>query len=333
MLLDAATPSTDAIATFGPAPAAQDAWGADSEYGRLTDVLLCAPTHLKPVPCCAVTTANLRRGFDYSVGEAIRQHHALEAVLRASGVRCHIVDGSPALPDLAFARDATLMTPWGLVELSPATEHRRAESRHIARFAAERGVPLIGRIERGTVEGGDVCLVRPGIVIIGCSGERTNEAGAGALAALFERHGWRAYVHAFDPHFLHLDTQFAMLDADRALAAVDVLDDAFLAFVEGLGIELVPVTYKEVQQLGGNVLSLGGGRIVSAASNWRVNRVLLGLGYDVAAVDLSQFTACGGGVHCLTLPLARDAATAPAPRAASGRALTFEARHAGRQGA
>lgn len=332
MLLEDLLPSTDSWPAEAEAPA-QRAWGADSEYGRLTDVLLCAPTHLKPVPCCAVTAANLRQGFDYSVGEAIRQHHALEAVLRASGVRCHIVDASPALPDLAFARDATLMTPWGLVELNLAADHRRAESRHIARFAEARGVPLTGRIEHGTVEGGDVCLVRPGTVIIGCSGERTNAAGARSLAALFERHGWRAHIHAFDPHFLHLDTQFAMLDANRALAAVDVLDDGFLAFVEGLGIELVPVTYKEVQRLGGNVLSLGGGRIVSAASNWRVNRVLLGLGYDVAAVDLSQFTACGGGVHCLTLPLAREVAPARVARAASGRAPSFGTRHAGRQGA
>jgi len=333
MLLEDVIQLSDLEPAVDATAAARPAWGADSEHGRLTDVLLCAPTHLKPVPCCAVTTANLRRGFDYSVGEAIRQHHALEAVLRASGVRCHLVGGSPELPDLAFARDATLMTPWGLVELNLATEHRRPEGRHVARFAEALGVPLIDRIEQGTVEGGDVCLVRPGTVIIGCSGERTTPEGARALAALFERHGWRAYVHAFDPHFLHLDTQFAMLDADRALAAVDVLDDDFLAFVDGLGIELVPVTYKEVQQLGANVLSLGGGRIVSAASNWRVNRVLLGLGYDVAAVDLSQFTACGGGVHCLTLPLARDAAAMPVRRAASGRARSFDTRHAGRQSA
>lgn len=331
MLLEDLSRSSDTLYGFDSETPSSRSWGADSEYGRLTDVLLCAPTHLKPVPCCAVTAAHLRNGFAYSVGEAIRQHHALEAVLRASGVRCHVVDASPALPDLAFARDATLMTPWGLVELNLATDHRRPESRHIARFAEARGVPLIGRIEHGTVEGGDVCLIRPGTVVIGCSDERTNAEGARSLAALFERHGWRAYIHAFDPHFLHLDTQFAMLDANRALAAVDVLDDAFLAFVEGLGIELVPVTYKEVQQLGGNVLSLGGGRIVSAASNWRVNRVLLGLGYDVAAVDLDQFTACGGGVHCLTLPLARDAAPAPLPRAASGRAGSFGTRHAGRQ--
>lgn len=314
LLEDVARPSDFASAADGAAALPDTAWGADSEYGGLTDVLLCAPTHLKPVPCCAVTQQKLREGFDYSVGQAILQHQALEGVLRASGVRCHMVPATADLPDLAFARDATLMTPWGLLELNLATEHRRPESRHIARLAGGLGVPLLGRIDAGTVEGGDVCLVRPGTVIIGCSEERTCSDGARSLAQLFERHGWRAYVHRFDPHFLHLDTQFSMLDANRALAAVDVLDDAFLAFVEGLGIELVPVTYKEVQQLGANVLSLGGGRIVSTASNWRVNQQLMRLGYDVAAVDLSQFTACGGGVHCLTLPLARDPGEAPSAR-------------------
>jgi arginine deiminase len=136
-------------------------------------------------------------------------------------------------------------------------------------------------------------------------------AGARALARFLAHRGWQAIVYPFDPHFLHLDTQFAMLDANHALAAVDVLDDDFIERVQALGVELVPVTYKEVQRLGANVLSLGAKRIIAAAENVRVNRDLVRLGYDVTAVELDQFTRCGGGVHCLTLPLARALTGAP----------------------
>jgi N-dimethylarginine dimethylaminohydrolase len=280
-------------------------WGVDSEYGRLTDVLLAAPDHLAPVPCCAVTVDSLRRGFRHSPATAVGQHRALSRALTAYGVRCHVVPGSPSLPDLAFARDAVLMTPWGLLELSPAAAHRSGEPRHVARSMASIGVPMLGRIDEGHVEGGDICILRPGVVVIGCSGVRTDEDGARAVARLFERHGWRAILCPFDPHFLHLDTQFAMLDAERALACTDVLDDDFIAAVEALGIELVPVTYKEVQRLGANVVSLGDGRIVAAAGNDRVIDVLGRRGFRVVAVEIDQFTRCGGGVHCLTMPLAR----------------------------
>jgi arginine deiminase len=289
-------------------PAAAVRWGVDSEYGRLTDVLLASPAALAPVPCCAVTIASLRRGFEHSPARAADQHRALARALELRGVRCHIVPARDDLPDLAFARDATLMTPWGLLGLRPAAAHRIGEPAHVTAFARSQGIPVVGRLEEGTVEGGDICLLRPGVVVVGASGERTDEAGARAVGAFFERHGWRAITYRFDPHFLHLDTQFAMLDDRRALAAVDVLDDGFLAEVEALGIELVSVTYKEVQRLGANVLSLGGGRVVTAADNRRVNAALARLGLDVIALPLDQFTRCGGGVHCLTMPLARTTA-------------------------
>ena len=47
------------------------------------------------------------------------------------------------------------------------------------------------------------------------------------------------------------------------------------------------------------------GRIVSPADNRRLNGVLEAAGYEVIAVDIDQFARCGGGVHCLTMPLAR----------------------------
>jgi len=300
-------------------PAPRSRWRVDSEHGRLTDVLLCSPAHLEPVPCCSVTIDALRRGFEHSAEKAAAQHRSLARALELAGVRCRVVPADPALPDLAFARDATFMTPWGLLELAPAAAHRRGEPAHVAAAARAWGVPIAGRIATGSVEGGDVCLLRPGLVVVGCSGERTDEAGAAALAAFFERRGWRAIVYRFDPHFLHLDTQFAMVDARRALACVDVLDDAFLDLVRGLGVELVPVTYKEVQRLGANVLALGNGRVLAAAENARVNARLAALGYDVVAVDIDQFTRCGGGVHCLTMPLARvPAAAGPAAADALG---------------
>ncbi len=281
-------------------------YGAASETGVLRDVMLASPAHLEAVPCCAVTRANLRDGFAPCRQTALRQHAGLAFALREEGVRVVPVPAVEGLADLAFVRDAVTISPWGLIRLAPAAPHRRAEAEHVAATAAMWGVPLIAPdYEGGTIEGGDVCILRPGVVAIGMSGERTDERGARVLADLFEAQGWEVILCPFDPHFLHLDTQFCLLDAGTALACRDVLSDCFLDAVERLGIAILPATYKEVQALGCNVVSLGDRRIVSAAHNARVNAMLGEAGYRVVPVPLDQFTRCGGGPHCLTMPLRR----------------------------
>ena len=303
MLLDTdycdAAPATDLAHDVRPH------WGVSSETDRLAGVMLALPTHLALVPANSVSEESLARGLDCCTIEAQAQHRGLVAALEAAGVRCHLMPAAPDAPDLVFARDAALMTPWGLTLLSPALPHRRAEIAHVGAFARSLGLSLLEGVGEGTVEGGDVCIVRPGLVIIGWSGVRTSEQGARSLAALFERRGWRAVLHRFDPHFLHLDTQFCMVDAHRAIACTDVLDRPFLETLLSLGIEVIRATYEEVRSLGCNVVSLGDRRILAGSGQDRLNGVLRGLGYEVIEADIDQFTRCGGGIHCLTLPLAR----------------------------
>lgn len=304
MLLDLSTapafPTADR--DFSAAPSR---WGVDSEYGRLTDVLVAPPPHLRIVPCNDVAVAALGRGLSCCPDTAMRQHRALIRALEDEGVRCHAVPAAPGMPDLCFTRDTSLMTPWGLLPLRPSAPHRRAEVAQAAAAARRLGVPMLGGLSEGRVEGGDVCMIRPGLIAIGWSGERTDAAGATALARLFEARGWTALVTRFDRRFLHLDTIFSIVGRRRALSCIDALEPAFVGRLGSLGIAVEPVTCDEVRQLGCNLLSLGGGRLLSAADNVRVNRALAALGYRVIALDVDQFTRCGGGIHCLTMPLAR----------------------------
>lgn len=281
-------------------------WGVASETGRLTDVLLSAPTHLSMVPCNAVTRDSLAKGLACSPGLATRQHRRLVETLEAAGVRCHFAPSVPGLADLTFTRDAVMMSPWGLIELRPAAAHRRAESRHVAAAAAALGIPRAGRIEQGAIEGGDICLLRPGLLLVGHSGDRTDEAGSRALGALFERRGWEVIYAPFAPRFLHLDTVFTMLSDSCAVALTDALGDRLLDRLAGLGIGIIPASAGEAAGLGANLLSLGRNRIVTPGDNHRLNHILRMSGFTLIEVEIDQFTRCGGGVHCLTLPLARE---------------------------
>ena len=280
-------------------------WGACSETGRLTDVLLSAPAHLEMVPCNAVTRENLAKGLDTEPVIAARQHRAFAAALTKAGVRCEYVKPLGGMPDLSFTRDSVVIGPWGLFELRPAAEHRRAETRHVAATVRALGVPTHARIEDGTIEGGDVCLLREGLVVIGHSNQRTTEAGARALGDLFEDKGWEVIHTRFDPKYLHLDTIMTMAGDDCAVICPAALEEGFVNRLRRLGLDLIEASTDEVARLGVNLLSLGGRRVVAAAGGNRLNAILAKHGFEVIPVEIDQFTRCGGGPHCLTMPLAR----------------------------
>jgi N-dimethylarginine dimethylaminohydrolase len=289
-----------------PAPAGWD-WSPRviSDTARLREVVLCAPSYLAPVPCCSVTREKLRDGFRSDIELAGRQHRALQQAFEGAGVRCHLIPAAPEMPDLSFTRDIAATTPWGLVLLNPAMPHRAIEVDHFS-TSMERvlGVPA-RRITQGCIEGGDVCVARPGLLVVGVSGDRTNQAGADAFARPFHKQGWEVLTYRFDPHFLHLDTVFCMLDDDTALACTDVLDDAFLDQLKERGITVIPVSYKEARRLGCNVVSIDGTTVFTSDREPRVAEALRQTGYRVETFDISEFSACGGGIHCLTMPLVR----------------------------
>lgn len=289
-----------------PAPvSAPVSFGVDSEYGRLQSVLLADPRHLALLPCNSVSCQAQREGRTLSMQRAIQQHATLVTALRDEDVHIVQTPADPGLPDLAFTRDTSLMTPWGLLGLRTGATHRQREVGLVLEAASAAGVPVLGRIEKGRIEGGDVAMLRPGLLLIGVSGERTDDDGAAALSAIFQAKGWKVLVHHFDAHFLHLDTLLCLADRNLAMACTDVLDDRFLERLGELGIDLLPVRYKEARRLGCNLLALGNKRVLTAGTCSRLDAALGMRGYRSIAVDLSEFTVCGGGVHCLTMPLAR----------------------------
>lgn len=294
------------ISTLCAAPATPTRSHVVSEVDQLTDVLLCPPHHLAPVPCCAVTQSSLRAGFEVCAATAADQHRKLVELLESEGVRCHLLEPVAGLPDMSFSRDIAVATPFGLIALNPALPHRRREVEALAR-ACERWHMPLGRILTGSIEGGDVCVAREGLLLVGTSGERTTAAGIRGLVAPFRELGWDVLVCPFDAEQLHLDTMFCMVDHDQAIACVELLDPKFVSAVEAQGISILPVPATSSASLGCNVLSLGHRRIVANAADLAVTDALDDAGYDVLTVDISQFTACGGGVHCLTQPIRRVA--------------------------
>ncbi len=281
------------------------AHGADSDYGLLTDVLLCQPDNFKWFPANSVAEETLRRGTSFDLHLAQRQHREMVQALESAGVTCHFAAPDPNLPYQVYTRDPDVMTPWGVLVTQMFRPQRVGEVAPIVRFYQGHGIPVWNWATAGSIEGGDIHLVRPGTLLIGYSGDRTKEASARQVAGWFEGQGWQVRCQPFAQHFLHMDLLFAMAAEKVALACLEVLPDDFAAWLRGLGIELVPVSYKEAMELNGNVLALGGGKVLSAAGSTGVNAKLRALGLDVLDPDLTMFTMGGGGPRCMTMPIRR----------------------------
>ncbi len=281
-------------------------WGVDSEHGRLHDVLLCRPENFRWRETSAITRATIDAGHRFDPALAASQHRELVAAYEEAGVSCHFLEPDPALPYQVFTRDSSTMGPNGTVVTQPAQWWRRGEYAPVIRFHQENGIPIRGMITAGSLEGGDVMIVEPGAVLIGCGGSRTQEVAADQLVAWFREDGWEVRVQPFPERYVHIDVIVAVLAEKLAAVCQEVLPAGAVDWLRGKGFDLIEVSEEQAFTLGVNAVSLGGDRVISAAGAEELNAMLRARGLEVIEVELSAFTLGGGGPHCLGQALRRE---------------------------
>lgn len=278
----------------------------DSEYGLLRDVLLGPPSHFRWLATSPISERTLSDGHSFDLALAERQHAEMVRCYEEAGVRCHYLEADPALPYQVFARDSSAATPRGGVTLQPQQPWRRGEQVRAANFYRDNGVPLWGEITAGSIEGGDVLIVEPGCLLIGCCEARTTEAGARQLAGWFEEDGWEVRIEPIPARYVHIDVLVAILAERVAALCTEVVSSSLVGWFRDKGFEILTVSEEEAFTLGVNAISLGGERVLSATGARTLNAAMRASGLTVFDVDLSMFTLGGGGPHCLAQPLQRE---------------------------
>jgi arginine deiminase len=281
-------------------------WGVDSEHGQLLDVLVCPPDNFRWRVTSAITRATLDAGRHFDAELAASQHAALVSAYEDAGVRVHFLDPDPALPYQVFTRDSSTMGPKGTVITQPAQWWRRGEYAPAIRFHQQADIPIRAMITAGSLEGGDVMIIEPGSVLIGCGEARTQEVAASQLAGWFEEDGWEARVQPIPERYVHIDVLSAVLAEKLAAVCTEVLPAATVEWLRAKGFDLIEVSEEQAFTLGANAISLGGERVISAAGAGELNAALRGRGIEVIELDLSMFTLGGGGPHCLSQALRRE---------------------------
>lgn len=279
-------------------------WFIDSETGDLADVLLCAPDYYSWIPSNDIAIQSMANGITIDRAALKAQFGELVGALEGAGASCHYLTPKENMPYEVYTRDSSQTTPFGTVVTHLSRSERRPEEGQVRAFYNPD--EIWKTCTKGNIEGGDIHFIRPGLLAVGVSGGRTDEAGAAEFISWFEEAGWTCRMIRFPEHFLHLDVIFTMVADDLAIAAVDVLSDEDLEWFRQQGIRLLPVSYKEaMRDMGCNVLALGRGRIISPRHSTRINQMLRAEGLTVLDPELDQFSQGGGSVHCMTMPLRR----------------------------
>jgi N-dimethylarginine dimethylaminohydrolase len=285
---------------------ALEQWGVDSEYGTLRDVLVGPIDHFTWQPGNAVCQRAERIGIQFDFAVARRQYAEMVDVYRQAGVTVHFLTPEASLPYQIFARDSSVMTPWGAVIMQLQKAYRRGEYAACLEFYLGAGIPIYDLITAGNVEGGDFMVLKPGVAACGYSGERSVEPAVRQLQGWFEAEGWEFHTYAFDSHFLHLDVQMGMIAEGLAVVCVEAVEPELVEWLRSKEIRVIPISYGDAMQMGTNVVALGQERVLVPASSKKLVAACRAEGLTVYDPDVSMIGNGGGAVHCMCQALRRD---------------------------
>jgi dimethylargininase len=237
-----------------------------------------------------LTTANLGAP---DVMRALLQHAGYCAALESLGLALTRLPEDPRFPDSTFVEDTAVVAEKVAVLTRPGAPSRAGETAAMRPLLESLDRPFFAIEAPGTVDGGDVCEA-DGRFLIGVS-ERTNEAGARALAEILARFGYTPELVDIRgiAGLLHFKTGVSYLGEGTYLAIGALAGHPALA-----GARVIAVSDEEA--CGANAIEVNG-RVIIPSGLPRLADDLTSAGREVLALDMSEFQKMDGGLSCLSV--------------------------------
>jgi len=205
-----------------------------------------------------------------------------------------------------YARDSSVMTPYGAIITAMANWWRRGENYAAIRTYERLGIPIYDMVTAGTFEGGDFNVIEEGCVLIGCGGARTQEEGARQIEGWFRQEGWETRLAFIDEYYVHIDLMVVPIASKLTAVCLACTEPGIVSWLKSKGHEILDVPFEDTINLGCNFMSLGRDRVIVPKSSRILTERLRALGFDVTAVDCSEISKTGGGIHCMAQALRRE---------------------------
>jgi N-dimethylarginine dimethylaminohydrolase len=247
------------------------------------------------------------------VERAAREYDRFVECLRSTGAELLALpaNGDTTL-DSIYVRDASLITPHGVVVCRMGKAERASEPSAQRSAFESWGLPIAGTITPpGTIEGGDVLWLDERTVAVG-RGYRTNDAGIAQFRDLLGRAvdelivvplpHWRGPADVF-----HLMSIISPVDDDLAVVYSPLMPVPFREMLSARGMDFVEVPEQEFESMGANVLALAPRVCLMVEGNPATQARLEAAGARVQAYAGTEISLKGGGgPTCLTRPLERS---------------------------
>ncbi|HDQ15163.1 MAG TPA: arginine deiminase [Sediminispirochaeta sp.] len=250
------------------------------------------------------------------------------------------------LTNLYFARDPGAMIGRNLSINAMKAPARAREAkileaiyRHHENFSQDPPELLYQPSDLDSIEGGDILVLGPDTVAVGCS-ERSSTEGIERLARRLLHRGYRTVLVIqipFRREYMHLDTVLTMVDRDAFFVFPDIrrkvsmfrltmqgdeelrvspLDSLEEALKEALHLPAVRIiesggdddltAAREQWNDSTNTLALAPGRVVTYDRNTASNEILRRNGIEVVEIEGSELVRGRGGPRCMSMPLLRE---------------------------
>ncbi|MFK7853333.1 MAG: dimethylarginine dimethylaminohydrolase family protein [Granulosicoccus sp.] len=285
---------------------ALDYWGLRNETDQLTDVLLGSAENLFHRATSSLSRKHLRQGA-CNLQTAQSQHAELVDAYKHYNVNVHMLEPEDELTMQVYSRDSSVMTPYGAIITAMSQWWRRGENYAAIRAYEKLGIPIYDMVTAGTFEGGDFNVIEEGCVLIGCGGARTQEEGARQVAAWFEAEGWEVKIAFIDEFYVHIDLMVVPIAEKLTAVCLACTEPALVSWLKSKGHTLIDVPFQDTMNLGCNLMSMGGDRVIAPSSSTTLVDELRSLGFEVAAIDTDEISKTGGGIHCMAQALRRVA--------------------------
>jgi N-dimethylarginine dimethylaminohydrolase len=283
-----------------------------NEFGRLSRVLL----RPADVAFAGSRIEQQWRALNFTappdLGRALEQYAVFADLIEASGAKVEeLVDTADVTLDAIYVRDASVVSPQGIIVCRMGKRLRAHEPAAQRRAFEALGLPIAGTIEPpGQFEGGDVVWFDDRTVAVG-RGYRTNDDGIAQFRALVGNRVDVIVVHLPHHHgpgdVLHLMSILSPVDHDLAVVYSPLMPVFFREWLLDRGIRFVEVPPEEFGAMGANVLAVGPRRCVMLNGAPVTRARLEAANADVWTYDGSEISLKGGGgPTCLTRPLVRE---------------------------
>jgi len=272
-------------------------------------ILMCPPTHY---------------GVEYEINpwmhidrpvDRPRARHQWEVLLstyRDLGVEVVLADPIAGLPDMVFTANAGVSLGERVVLSRFRHAERQREEPWWREVFAQRGMRIFDTGELSFEGAGDALFV--GDTLVCGSGFRSDAAAIPLVARALGAEV--VALELIDPRFYHLDTCFCPLDARTVLFAPSAFSPESRDLVHRLAPRVIEVPDGVAAGFACNAMPVGDVVISSTAAE-SLSAPLCEIGYHLIGLPMSEFIKAGGGVRCLSLPLAASGESAePLPPAA-----------------